>query len=678
MPGPRFGLARLLPLVVLALLGVVPGLGAQVSPGPLAKAHHDLDGTLQCTKCHGSGKDAMPGKCAACHKDIGWLQERGRGLHGQQETKAKTCASCHPDHAGQEFDLIRWPDGSAQKFDHKRAGWTLKQSHDTVKCETCHAPKFQHSPAARLTARKLPGGYAGLDTECQSCHEDVHRGALGDDCTKCHDSGKFTKTPGFDHDTTAYPLTNKHREVKCDKCHLDPRLNPKKDPGGHLVPVYKPVSFETCAACHEDHHKGSLGPKCASCHNTRSFKIIDKDNFDHDRTKYPLKGKHAAVKCVDCHKDFATPLLKKPKFETCGDCHKDPHNKTATLAGKVVDCEKCHNVLGFSPSIMTVLQHRDTKYPLEGKHTEVKCALCHTKDDSKSGATKWGIAKVVIRPLFSKCTDCHKDEHGGQLAKRPNKGECGDCHRVQGWKPSTFGVTEHARLKLALDGRHADIECGDCHRGDRKLLPPLPKTVTLGKANVLIEVKEVECTACHLDPHKGRFAAGGERAKAEGCILCHNAKGFRPASAGVAVHAEFRFPLEGGHRAVACQSCHTEMKAPRPPKPRSTLVLSGTSFPSLKFEEKQQCDDCHKTPHGEQFTGRKGGEKCDVCHGADDFKPAARFDHNKDASFSLKGAHEKVACSECHPIDPASGADKRVIYRPVSGKCESCHGKEFK
>ena len=102
----------------------------------------------------------------------------------------------------------------------------------------------------------------------------------------------WTVTPGFNHDTTAYELTGKHDAVKCDKCHLDPRLSPRSDGKGHLVPVYKPVSFGTCADCHTDPHDGKLGPKCADCHSTAGFKVIDKNRFDHDRTKYPLTGKH--------------------------------------------------------------------------------------------------------------------------------------------------------------------------------------------------------------------------------------------------------------------------------------------------------------------------------------------------------------------------------------------------
>ena len=67
-------------LIVLSLIlgplatGSAARLVGQVSPGPLTRAHGELEGTLKCTKCHGGGKEAMPARCASCHKDIGWLQ----------------------------------------------------------------------------------------------------------------------------------------------------------------------------------------------------------------------------------------------------------------------------------------------------------------------------------------------------------------------------------------------------------------------------------------------------------------------------------------------------------------------------------------------------------------------------------------------------------------------------
>jgi len=650
-------------------------LAAQVSPGPLARAHAELEGTLKCTRCHGGGKDAMQGRCLNCHKDIAWLAERGRGLHGAQDVKGAPCASCHPDHAGKEFALVRWPEGSSDRFDHRRAGWPLTQSHVEARCDKCHAVRFQASPAVRLRAPGSATGWTGLERGCTSCHVDVHRGALEPDCTSCHDAGKWTVTPGFDHDTTAYPLTNRHAEVKCDKCHLAARLAPKQDREGHLIPVYRPVRHESCTSCHDDVHKGQFGGTCTKCHSTAGWKQIDKNRFDHDQTRYPLRGKHAAIKCAGCHRDFSTPALKKPAYQTCGTCHQDVHNRTATFAGLTVDCDKCHGLSGFSPSTFTAEQHRNTRYALEGKHLTVRCASCHRKDPTPSAATKWGSAKVIIRPAYARCLDCHTDDHGGQLAARAGKGECADCHRVLGWQPSTFDRVTHAKLRLPLDGRHADVECRACHGAERAGLRPLRATA-LGKAKFLFKVSELECSACHADPHKGRFATGGPRAKEKGCLACHDARSFRPSTAGVAAHAGFGFALDGAHRATACVACHEEMKQP-PATRRSSLIAGGTSFSSLSFAVgRKECGDCHEDPHGNQFANRQDGGRCDACHGPEAFRPASRFDHDRQAAFPLRGGHEAVPCNQCHPTDLKGGTAQSLIFRPVPGKCESCHGEE--
>jgi len=672
---------RLATLIVVALMlgpawnGSSTRLLGQISPGPLARAHADLEGTLKCTKCHAGGKDAMSGNCLSCHRDIDWLARQGRGYHAAREVRGATCASCHPDHAGQDFRLIKWPDGSREKFDHRRAGWALTQGHARLDCADCHTPKLQVSQAARLTAGKSGNGLTGLETACASCHEDVHRGGLGSECSKCHDAGKWNITPGFDHDTTAYPLTSKHAAVKCDKCHLTPALARRQDAAGRPIPVYRPVPHQSCADCHKDPHAGRLGPNCSGCHTTSSFRLIDKQNFEHDRTRYPLKGKHAAVRCAGCHKDFSTPALKKPAFQSCGACHNDAHGGTATLAAKPADCDQCHAVTGFTPATFTVARHQTSKYPLEGKHQTVTCSSCHRKESNPALAARLGSSKVVIRPGFGRCLECHADLHGGQLAARADKGDCAACHKLTGWTPSGFDAAQHAKLRLPLEGRHGEIGCRDCHAADRKGLPPLPKTATVGKAGFLFKVVETDCAACHVDPHRGRFTGTGPKARPAGCAACHNARTFRPSTTDVATHKSFSFPLEGAHRATPCMACHPEMKT-APPK-RSSLIAGGAVFAEQRYSAKTLCADCHESPHGDQFAARKDAGMCEACHSADAFAPAARFDHSRDAAFSLKGAHEGVPCNRCHPTDTRSPDARRLVYRPVSGKCESCHaGKE--
>lgn len=668
-------LRSLVLLVLLALAGA-HGLGAQISPGPLARAHQSVEGNSNCTKCHGGGNEGMAARCLSCHKEMGWLVARGRGLHGRPGVKGEACASCHPDHAGREFAMVTWKAGSEDRFDHRETGWALKQTHATTKCADCHTAKFQVSPARTLAPAGRPTKWTGLEAGCTGCHEDVHRGALGTDCSKCHDLGKWEVTPGFSHDSTRYPLTGKHVSTECDKCHTAARLHPARDAAGQLVPVYKPVSSESCADCHRDVHAGRLGPDCAKCHQTSSFRTIDRNNFDHEKTSYPLRGKHATVRCADCHGTFATAVQKKPAFKRCGDCHADQHGGTATLAGKPADCDACHALQGFTPATFRVQDHAATRYPLEGKHAAVPCAKCHGKDATAGAATRLGPSRVVIRPAFATCQGCHADVHGGQLARTPGAGACADCHKVNGWTPSTVDAAAHAKAGFPLEGEHATATCRSCHGVERTGLPPLAATPAMGTAKFRFALAEKECASCHVDPHAGRFAAGGARAKATGCAACHDARRFRPSTAGITQHADYGFPLDGAHGATPCVACHKELGAPGP-RPASSLVKAGGRFPALAFEAKRDCAACHENVHGTQFADLRDGGRCESCHGTERFVPASKFDHDRTTSFPLRGGHEGVACNRCHPTDLASRVPGRLIWRPVSGKCESCH-KEVK
>ena len=576
-------------LVALALTCFAGPLVGQISPGPLAKPHQQLEGTLQCVACHSGGrgrKEQMNVRCLECHKEIAWLVGRARGFHAA--VREQRCASCHPDHAGRDFALVSWPEGDLQRFDHSRAGWPLDGGHQKTKCLDCHKGAFRVSRAAKLSERRGPDwGWVGLERKCVTCHNDPHL--------------------------------------------------------------------------------GRLGAACSDCHATTNWTTINRGKFDHERTKYPLRGRHRAVACEKCHDFSGGKVASSPRFANCTDCHRDAHAGTATLGGRIVDCASCHVVDDWRPSTYTVAQHRLAKYPLEGRHQQVKCADCHVKNPRTVPATQLGSAGVWMRPAANACRDCHGDDHGSQLAIRPDRGACDACHRMTGWKPSTFTVAAHATLRLRLEGRHAEIECSACHGPDRKSLPPLPGVQAIGKAGVEFKLKELECAACHVDPHDGRYPKCGE---------CHGLRTFRPSTVDIAAHKRYKFSLEEAHAAVACVDCHAEMKHPAT---TSSLVLVRWTFPRLLFAApKGGCEGCHATPHGLQFATRADRGACESCHGTETFRPATRFDHDRDATFTLKGAHAAVACNRCHVSSRDAAGKSFVVYRPLSGKCETCHGENVR
>jgi len=649
--------ARLLRRVVLVVAVVLTAhasrIAAQISPGPLARPHAALNGTRNCLSCHGTRKDAMDGSCLDCHKEIAFLRNARRGLHGRGSQPK--CASCHPDHAGAEFNLTAWTADSLRRFDHRRAGWTLEGQHREVGCEDCHTPTLQVGPAARLapTGATRPQ-WTGLQTTCASCHEDVHQQSLGISCADCHGSEGWAPAPRFDHAKTDYPLTGKHQQVTCQQCHATTRAAP--EPRHSLLPpVFSPVAAAQCSSCHQDPHARRLGATCSDCHTTAGFAERKPGGFNHARTRYPLDGKHAQVACAACHGQ--TGRRTNPTFATCTDCHADRHQGTATLAGKTVDCATCHDVRGFAPAILTVARHAEARYPLEGRHAEVACASCHRPQ--QDGALE--------RPAFGTCSSCHADPHGTQMNGLDGDPTCESCHAVAGWNRSTFSAARHADAGLPLEGRHAAIDCAACHGATSPAVTPAPAdTIGFGAARIRFQLGAATCASCHADPH----LSDSNWVRLPECSACHTATAFRPATVAAATHADLGYPLEGAHRAVPCVECHASLAAPAT---GGAALRNAAAPPPLDLRiARQECASCHDTPHGDQFDAR-GTTGCAACHTPDAFQPAANFDHQRDAAFSLEGAHATVACAKCHDAEPLPGGGTRTRYKPVATTCESCH-----
>jgi len=644
---------------------------AQVSPGPLARPHSDLDGTKNCFKCHGGGDSSMDGQCTACHREIAGQIERGRGLHGKEASSA--CGSCHPDHAGRDFEMISWDEGSPEQFDHTRADWPLEGRHAAIACRECHQTKYQSSPVADLLARKQSEkSWLGLERRCLACHDDYHQDTLGGNCLACHDEGGWKPAPKFDHSRSAFDLAGKHATVDCAKCHLVQDRVFLIGRNEQPIPRYKAVAHQDCADCHSDPHAGRLGPTCAGCHVVQDFHQVVTASFDHSRTNYSLVGRHASVDCERCH-DQTRGWGKTPPYETCSGCHADSHAGQATLAGRVVDCDACHDPLGFRPATYSAEQHRTARYLLEGRHLEARCESCHLRDARAGSREQLGSAGVQLRPAYETCRDCHRDLHSGQLASRSDGGACESCHQVEDWKPSSYSAAQHALLELPLTGRHGEAKCAACHGPLREGLPSLPGAEQLGPAGVSLTLLDAGCETCHFDPHKGRFAADGPRATSGDCLGCHDVLRFRPAAVDVEVHQSFGYPLLGGHRAVPCVECHAELK--NQPARIHLLEVQGTARDLSFSTEHETCLACHKASHGDQFKHRSDGGACEGCHTLDSFRPAPRFDHERDARFALQPAHRDLPCAQCHPSQDIRTGGREMIFRPLPRRCRDCHGK---
>ncbi len=106
-----------------------------------------------------------------------------------------------------------------------------------------------------------------------------------DNCNSCHNTDGFKPATKFDHSTTAFKLTGAHQQVQCIGCHKIETKNRKQ------FQAFKKIPFQNCNSCHKDVHQGSFGTNCSSCHETSSFKQINKSAFDHSKTKFPSNRK---------------------------------------------------------------------------------------------------------------------------------------------------------------------------------------------------------------------------------------------------------------------------------------------------------------------------------------------------------------------------------------------------
>jgi hypothetical protein len=146
-------------------------------------------------------------------------------------------------------------------------------------------------------------------------------------------------------------LAQAHAELsgisQCSECHDGLRATPD----------------ERCLGCHEDvaeRKRDQLGwhvqldGACSDCHaDHRGVESdilgLDRDSWNHELARFPLRAAHIDVACDDCHeregqggtRGFHAQGIA---YANCADCHDDVHGDDF-LAER--DCGVCHSERGF-------------------------------------------------------------------------------------------------------------------------------------------------------------------------------------------------------------------------------------------------------------------------------------------------------------------------------------------
>jgi hypothetical protein len=244
-------------------------------------------------------------------------------------------------------------------FDHSKTRFALLAAHKQVACGKCHAGER----------------YQGLATTCSSCHglQDKHAGRNGNTCESCHTPTKWAAVT-FDHNkATRFPLRGAHAKLACERCHSG---EPRRD-----------KLATTCAGCHrkDDPHKCQLGAACETCHKETGWRQAV--SSDHDLTRFPLIGLHAAVACEACHR---TPSFKEAS-RACAGCHTDAHH-----AGRLgPNGATCHNPNGWSRWRFD--HDKQTRYPLTAPTVPCSVMVATPRARSRRSALPTLVTPAMAR-----------------------------------------------------------------------------------------------------------------------------------------------------------------------------------------------------------------------------------------------------------------------------------------
>jgi hypothetical protein len=181
------------------------------------------------------------------------------------------------------------------------------------------------------------------------------------------------------------------------------------------------------------------------------------------------------------------------------------------------------------------------------------------------------------------------------------------------------------------------------------------------------KISEQKCLNCHsqlksrINERKGFHAT--EEVRSKSCISCHSEHH------GIKFeiirfdkqnfdHGKTGYKLTGAHARVDCRTCH---------KPEHIRDEELKKKPNTFLGLQTNCLSCHADGHRNTLPN-----DCQKCHGFESWKPASLFDHSK-ARFPLAGAHQKVDCKSCHPVE-TDGKGNFQKFKGIDFKsCVSCH-----
>ena len=380
---------------------------------------------------------------------------------------------------------------------------------------------------------------------------------------------------------------------------------------------------------------GSLSLPCENCHTFTSWKPLRNiPEFDHNKTRFPLRALHQGVACAECH----VSLIFSNVGTKCADCHADIHKGQLGLK-----CEECHTVRGWQATLQAVKNHQN-RFPLVGAHAALTCDECHK-----------GAAVSQFQGLSTQCIACHTQALAGaipdhQVAQFPTT--CEICHNMDSWLGVAF---DHGKFTgFPLTGVHATLDCTACH------------------VNGNFKITATNCVGCHLKDFTGAQNPNHVQAGfPQDCAICHSTANWTGVTFN---HSQFTsFPLTGAHVNVPCSQCHLNGVFAGTPTACASCHMKdfqGTTNPNhVQANFPTACQQCHNTTSwanatfnhsatGFPLTGAHATLQCQQCH--------------VNGNYNLTSAN--TPCASCHLADFQKTTDPNHVAAGFPTDCSMCHG----
>jgi len=594
--------------------------------------------SVDCTVCHGTTTFSMGGvfdhsvvdpaaqPCADCHDGNNSINAIGKSTGHIATTQ--DCSVCHntTNFIGAVFDHSGIVDNCASCHGVTATAKPANHMPTSEDCSVCHS-------LGTFTSGSFD--HAGVVNNCESCHNTViATGKLinhlptTEDCSVCH------STTGF------VPASYNHQGIdtaNCALCHNNDISVGK--PAGHV-----PTGLD-CSSCHVTNnfttfagitfnHLGIDSSNCASCHDTGIA-----------TGKSGATGTHVHIPAQDdcsvCHNSTSTftsttflNTVHKNITRGCEGCHtsrilpdRPELTKSASHLPTQQDCDSCHTVAAFIPSIFSHAGINNdcaschdgvsaTGKSLNHISTTQDCAVCHNMTAFLNAFVDHSGPDVVGK----RCESCHNGVNAtGKGAKTnpphvPTTDDCDVCHVAGGaFVPAVFN--------------HVGIvnNCASCHDGASatgKTLTHLPTTE--------------DCSVCH---NTTAFigASFDHTGIVDNCASCHDgitARGKTPPPDHVPTNRD-------------CSTCHVT-----------------TGFLPATFDHNGIVENCVSCHNGVFATGKTDthvltNQDCSICHNTSSFTGTV-FNHN--------GIVDN--CASCHGV---TATGKPVNHLPTTEDCSVCH-----